>query len=194
MCGALAIAMRFLTVPCALALLLASSVALAEEPPSAPPSTVAPPATQSEWYGWQPLLADGAFVGTLILVSHTNGKIPPALDYVLPIEYLVASPIIHFAHERPGTAVGSLLLRLGVPVAGGFLGYASCSNHDDGGVAGAVGALAGVGLGMIGAMIIDDAALARHDVPIRPTEEGLTVHPSAVATRGGAMVGLGGSF
>jgi len=193
--------MRSLAAPFALGLLLASSAALADEPedprpaPASASASLTPPAptTETEWYGWQPLIADGAFIGSIFVAPRLsrNGDMPPGFGYLLLADYLLASPIIHLAHDRPWTAAGSLLLRAGLPIVGMFVVAAASTrkNEDDDIEAVVVGG----SLGILGAMIIDDVALARHEVPVRPAE-GLTVSPSAMATRGGATFGLAGTF
>ena len=37
--------------------------------------------------------------------------------------YALGAPILHLVHHRPGNALGSLLLRVALPVAGGGLGW-----------------------------------------------------------------------
>lgn len=79
--------------------------------------------------------------------------------------YLVSAPVVHVLHRRPGAAMMSGLLRLGLPLGGYMLGAAfgssSCTGRCGGSflspaeVWGAIGAAVGV----ITAPIIDAAVL-----------------------------------
>jgi hypothetical protein len=174
-----------------LLLLACPRVALADDEP-APES--APP-TRTVWYGWQPLIADGSAV--LLTAGTSSDKAAAAFGYAVLADYLLASPIIHLAHDRPATAGASFLLRLGLPVAASVVGYSLSSavtqgKGDDDVPGGVVGAVIGFVVGIGAAMAIDDAVLAREEVPV--SREGLTLHPSAIATRGGAELGVAGTF
>jgi hypothetical protein len=146
------------------------------------------------WYGWQPVLTDGA--AFFVTMGSSRGA-SAGVGYVILADYLLAPPIIHLAHERPGAAGLSLLLRTGLPLLVGALGYgigSSLQGQDDHGLfpPAVVGAVLGFVLGVGGAMTIDDTLLAWEDVP--PPRSGLTLHPSAVAARGGGTVGVAGTF
>jgi hypothetical protein len=148
---------------------------------------------QRVWYGWQPLIADGAFLTGLVVPATGQREPPPGWGYLLAADYFLASPIIHAAHDRWGVALGALGMRALLPVIGAFAGYAAAGGNNSSNDAGATGAFTGFAIGLLGAMAIDDIVLARTEVPIAP-RDGLTIRPSVATQRGGASFGLSGSF
>lgn len=156
-------------------------------PPAAPPP---PPPARREgavWYGWQTLITDGAAVLTT-----------PAVPLLGVGAYVLGAPLVHALHGRGWTALGSLGLRVGAPVTGGFVAYAvqgKCSGEFC-----AVWPLLGAGVGVVSAMALDAAVLARK--PREPADEkparaatAPRITPSAAPRReGGFDVGLSGSF
>lgn len=142
------------------------------------------------WYGWQTLLADGAGIG----VFAAGGP----LAFVGVGEYLVAAPIIHLAHDRPGAAGESFLLRLGLAGGGALVGALAGSGGDCGSSdipCSAIGGIFGLVLGGASAIIIDAAALAHETAPTEPrVERGLSVLPTVGVTRHSGTVGLAGIF
>jgi len=112
------------------------------------------------WYGWQTLLVDlaaGAAVAGGANSFYSSG-VGVGIAALGILTYVVGPPIVHAAHHEGGRALGSLGLRIGVPLAGAGLGSAA----DDGGAnfGNWSGALAGVLTGMIAASVIDAGALA----------------------------------
>jgi hypothetical protein len=90
-------------------------------PPPQPESS-SEPEVRTRWYGWQTLAADGAsallFAGAM--ASDGNSVAQDALAYAALFTYLGASPVIHGAgHRHLDKALGSLTLRVVVPVASG---------------------------------------------------------------------------
>jgi hypothetical protein len=153
---------------------------------------VVPRRKAGQWYGWQTLVCDGVSVLTVVVVVGIGG-------------YLLCAPIVHVAHGRGLIALADLGLRVGAPVAGAFagagLGYladdASGRNSTYGGAA-LVGGVLGFGVGLLGAVIVDAAVLAREDAPLDGREarqSQFTILP-VVGPRslGGLDVGLGGVF
>lgn len=129
--------------------------------------TQAAPARADDWYGYQTLAADGAATGLLFggIVTHKN--VSKTFFALSAATYLVASPVIHGANEEPGRALGAFGLRIAAPASFGFLGLLIGAASDTRGNWGVplAGAVIGFGLGVITAMAIDAAALARHDSP-----------------------------
>ncbi len=141
--------------------------------PAAYAKAPAAPDGPRHWYGWQTLLVDA---GSLVLMPFGGAGL---------VTYAVGPPFVHAAHGRGGPALASVLMRVGLPLVLGAAGLglgaaATPSNASNNGVETApfVGALAGLVLGMFGAMAIDDAVIAR--------EPG----KSASAPRSGAAPGL----
>jgi hypothetical protein len=123
-------------------------------------STQAPPPAQSQWYGWQILGIDAATV-------FAAGAAPNAVAPVAPYILLGSGPAVHLAHGHPGRALGSALLRAGLPAAGLFIGAASAncsqSNIDDDDLCGLGEAIVGGLVGVASAEIIDAGFLAWDD-------------------------------
>ena len=170
----------------------------------APPESVAPPRAidarrkpeGSRWYGWQTLATDGAAVALLAIgVAAEKG---PVIG-VSAATFALGGPIVHLAHGRGGAAAGSLGLRVGIPVAGFFVGAAMqhcnhTSEADDlcGFEGAAIGMLAGAGI----AMLLDSALLAHEDArreqPQRVAR--LFVSPAVSMSKSSGTVGLVGTF
>ena len=150
-----------MTHACALplALLLVAPAVRAAEPapvvaPLASPATPVP-----EWYGWQILSADVAVAGTWVAASATDST---PLIALRTLGYLFSAPLSHAAHDRLGTGLGSLGLRVAAPLVGGLVGIliatGPCPSHPaeevisfsacdaKGGEIGAVAAMLGVSI------------------------------------------------
>ena len=132
------------------------------------------PSAQPErrWYGWQTLASDAASFALLLGGMAASGQglydsgTPPLANAMATLGiagYVAGAPAIHFVHERPLAAAGSIGLRLLLPVLGGALGsgMAQCPPPSgDWGNCG-LGELAlGVGAGVLAAVVIDAAALS----------------------------------
>jgi hypothetical protein len=164
--------------------------------PLAPPSMAAPrdpatspPAASSEWYGWQILISDAAVFSFAGLTRN------PSVAY----GWVGGGAIVHLGHGNVGRGVASAVLRIGLPLVGGYLGAASAS--------GCTGDWCGLGevvvgglIGMASAELIDVAVLARDRVPT-PTaapaaqrSHGVDVSPVVRAGRSGFGLDLVGRF
>lgn len=153
-------------------------------------------------YGLEILLADGLALG----VAGASIKLEQPGFAVLGLTtYLMAPPIVHFIHGRPGRAAASFGLRVGSPAVGMITGIALgcavgwCSSRGDFGWVGAfIGGAVGVGTGAIAAMVVDAVVLAREpDVTVRVPRgwDGKPrIAPTVSALPGGGAVGVGGSF
>jgi len=166
---------------------LATSVRLAAaEPAFAPPgltqpAPTPPPAAERAWYGWQILAIDALSLGALYIASTDRADF---MGYVGVTGLAVSGPIIHAVHDRPGRAVGSLVLRPGLTIGGALAGYYSVGTcHDYDCLAGFV---VGGFLGGVSAEVIDSFVLA--------WEPRVPVTPVVTPTSGGATVGLAGAF
>lgn len=200
------------------ALIATVDVAHASDDDVPPPPA---PATRDRWYGWQPLLADGAAVGLIAIgVARVNADRSSTSWFLGGIAvYALAAPSIHALHGRFGAAENDLALRLVLPIAGGLAGAfiggvfgpQSCegtagSNFGGGGsgigrcppwlTSGLeVGSAIGAGI----AVLIDAVWFARERVPAverasaaRALERRWT--PTANPTRGGATLGFVAAF
>lgn len=156
-----------------------------------------PSAGDSTWYGWQTLTADGIALVVLPTLSlATEQSAPMALGLVGSV---FASPIIHTLYDNDGTAVGSLVMRVGLPLLGATLvgAYTDCPENGNTKfemdlcplpqqVVGAYG-------GMVTAALFDAAALAYTD---DKQDDGLwmNVRPSLTRESTAAKLTVQGTF
>lgn len=157
------------------------------------PLPPAPP--EAHWYGWQTLAADAGTLAIFITAGAEGGrggsdKVAETLAWMGVLSYEFAPGIVHFAHRHPGRGFASFGIRLGLPLAGVFLGAAAASGCDGflceaGGAA--VGALVGVG----GAIAIDAAVFAYDDPELAAPRSAFLV-PTLAVMPGRATLGLAG--
>ena len=137
--------------------------AFADEAPAAPDWHRDPRAVGTServavrnWYGWQILVTDSASVAVFTAGASASRTSLLVLGLA---GYLAAAPIVHLAHGRPGAAVGSLAIRVLLPILGVAAGAAI-----DGGqcreLCIPLGAVVGFGLGAVVASAIDIVLLA----------------------------------
>jgi hypothetical protein len=146
------------------------------------------------WYGWQTLTADG--ISTLLFITGASlagrrDETGESLAWASLAGYEFAPGILHFVHKNPGRGFASFGIRLGMPLAGAFLGAAAasgCSGYE----CEAGGAGAGFLLGMGGAIAIDAAVLA-YDYP-ESSRRAVRVLPVVSIAAGRAFVGLTGEL
>ncbi|MBI2390463.1 MAG: hypothetical protein HYV09_12815 [Deltaproteobacteria bacterium] len=171
-------------------------------PPSAatalPPMDLEPPPVSPKpvrtWYGWQNLAIDGAAVTLLYVAGNASGRDNDSFGYGAVATYALGGPIIHLAHGNPGTALGSLALRVGAPVGGAMLGCAADADSSELGCLG--GAVVGFLLGYGTAVAVDAAALAyeEHEAPRAWSKTRPLVTPTASWTGHAGSIGLQGLF
>jgi hypothetical protein len=115
------------------------------------------------WYGYQILILDALAV-TAVLVDEAAdwggaAAIPAGFLYV------VGPPSMHsLGHDREGAALGSLVLRLSLPIGGAVGAAVSCDGDECVANAGT-----GLVLGAALATLIDAGILGWKDVKVRPT-------------------------
>lgn len=143
-------------------------------------------ATQAHWYGWQTLIADGASLSALLAGGQEESLVALGL-----LGYEFAPGIIHFAHRNPGRGFASFGIRLGMPLAGAFIGAALASNCNDN-LCEAGGAAVGLLAGMGGAIAIDAAVFA-YDDPKHPGRR-VGLVPLVSLLPGRAWVGVAGQL
>jgi hypothetical protein len=144
------------------------------------------------WYGWQTLIADGA--STLLLLSSAAGDDEASETLVTMglVGYEFAPGIVHFAHGNTGRGFGSFGLRLGMPLAGAFVG-ASAASGCDGFLCEAGGAAIGALVGMAGAIAIDAAVFA-YDYPHPKRDAQGALRPLVLVSPRTAWLGFGGQL
>jgi hypothetical protein len=103
--------------------------------------------------------------------------------------YFLGAPIVHASKGNWGRAAGSLALRTGAPILLGGIGAGleNCSDEDF--TCGLAGALVGGALGIVAAIVLDAAVLARDTIEVQPK-----FLPTAGIHRNGAWLGLSGTF
>lgn len=172
--------------------------------PTEPPGWASPqglylspaPVPAKRWYGYQLMLADAAWVGLAVASGPKGG--------LFALSYLVAPPIIHGVHHNVAMAVASPLIRSLVPVLGAVIGARaeSCPAHDEQELdfCGLGGAIAGFGIGMLVAMVVDYSlaweTVAAAPAPSPPRSYSrVSLSSAGVAPlANGAAVVLGGRF
>jgi hypothetical protein len=129
------------------------------------------PSPRERWYGWQSLCIDGASLITLLAASAASDSKSDAsavLAYSAVAGYLLGGPTIHFIHENPGRALGSLVLRTAVPIGFGYIGAALEHCSPDADLCGLGGAVLGGALGIATAVVVDAAALGYEEMSPEP--------------------------
>ena len=177
----------------------------AREAPDAPQ---APEAPRTSWYGWQTLVADAGVIAlwsAAYAVDDAKYGSSSKQGYEVGTNLLVASgvavyflggPAIHWAHGHGRKGLGSLGLRVGLPlgglIAGALLGTVACGSSDNEIVPCpvAIGALGFMG-GAVAAPIVDAAVVARE--PVTPPT-GSQLQAAFVPSGGGGTFVLAGRF
>jgi hypothetical protein len=189
-------------IPALAALLLAAPASSAFAAPSPlPPSAPAEPADVAErerpvWYGYKLMLADAASLA-LVVGGVATDMAPLAVTGLGGV--LLGAPIVHGAEGQSGRALGSLGMRVVLPLAGGALAvWAYDRNNRDSGTCDCMGGMfayfGGVALGMGVAMMVDAAFLGWRSEPVAARRESLSLLPSFGLAPGGGSVGLAGRF
>jgi hypothetical protein len=152
-----------------------------------------PPKKPTLWYGG-PIVALDAGSTLAVIVGATQDA--PALAIAGVGTYLLGGPAVHGANGQVGRAFGSLGLRLGVPLGGAgvgaLIGAAAVGDDDPYDWGPAIGALFGFGTGVVGAMVLDSAVLARKPAPKPQT--GLQWTPTVSVGKRTTQVSVVGTF
>jgi hypothetical protein len=192
----------------ALVLSITNIASADETAESAPPARPEQPKTETRWYGYQTLAADGsalAFVALSGAVSNDGAKTGFGLAALG--SYAIAPAIIHAVNGHPWRGVGDAAIRLAAPVAAGFLGAMigaaayKPSNDPNAGLSDAFGMMGaemvgleiGVLTGIAAAVTIDAAVLAKDEVPAAAPKTA-SITPLAGPTKNGFTAGVGGTF
>jgi membrane associated rhomboid family serine protease len=171
--------MKWLTIA---VLLFAASPAFADAAPDDPvwPWTPSDPSS----YRLEVVAVDATAVAGVAIGHNSTAVIGLSIA-----TYALGAPILHLVHHRPGNALGSFLLRVALPVAGGALGWMLTSGVSGPDIpSGAGGAVIGLVAGVITASSIDIGVLSR-------AEPAPQLAPAVTPTANGGMTfGLTGSF
>ncbi len=169
-----------------------------------------PQRARTQWYGLQTLLVDGASLALAIGAVDTVGEDTSGkLLLASASGYALGAPFVHLLHGRPDVALADVALRVGAPIVLGVVGYGLgyAAGHDDPGCGGFLcetrtldgvgGAILGAAGGFLAAAAVDAAVLGRERVApaADPPDTAMRWTPRVgVSPRGGATVGVGGSF
>lgn len=174
-----------------------------DQPAALRPVDKVPAASPNEthWYG-APMVA----LDVLAIAASTASVLSPlsagGYEWAFAANAVttLGSPIFHLAHHNPGRALGSLALRLTLPIAGAVAGAAMSDGGPCFGIEGiAIGSVAGSVL----AAALDDGLLAHEERPVgvslgpasgQAPAHKVTVRPSVVPMRGGAFGSLRVTF
>jgi hypothetical protein len=151
-------------------------------PALAQPAPVAPPTTETRWYGWKILLADGAALGAAYAVHQ------PALA----LGWLGTGAMVHAAYGHYGRSVASLVLRAALPVLGATL--AASGTRDCGGDLCGFGEA--IGGGLAGAAVAEgiDLVLGIDEREVAPPRPSHSWAPVTSVGHAGATVGVAARF
>jgi hypothetical protein len=167
-----------------------------------PPMDLGPsPRVVTPAYGWHVVAADG----TSLVLAGVGGLSQSVGVAMMGLAgYVLASPIVHWAHGNVGTGFASLGLRLAVPLGATFLGALlgwGLSYSVSGGCRGDFGCLGGFAVGggigflagLSGTTMIDALVFAKERVEDAP-KTGVRWVPSFSVEKGGGRLTLGGTF
>ncbi len=154
-------------------------VVAATNPARAEPSEPTDAAPIHASYAPWVLASDGLALGLLSGAYLANeSRAEPTLATSATWTFRLGAPLVHLAHGHPVRALGSLAMRIVLPLVGGYL-QQQLEGHDG----------LGIGLGVVAATILD-AALANRDD--RPIARGFV--PTAMASGHHVGIGVAGWF
>ena len=162
----------------------------------AKPAKAAKPELVGGWYGWQVLLADAEWIGLYVLASQKSNPVLEATLLGSAIAgYTLGGPAVHAIHDEWEMAGVSLFLRVGLPLAGGYIGSkqgSDCSESRGFQLCFDLGPAIGFVTGMAAAMTIDAVALAHE--PVREKRYRPTLAPLFGLRQDGGFLGISGRF
>ena len=178
-----------------LVLVAMTSFASAQPPSAVEPTPRAQPKLIAS-YPRQTLIADGLAIGMVAAGAATGSRSGESLALLGVGTYVLGTPFVHVSKRRFGHAFISVVLRVGIPLAGMKIGHSidSDTNCDPDWLdcyAWSDGETGGFLLGIAAVIAHDAIFLADGD---DPPEAPPRVTPSLRATQGGATVGIGGYF
>ena len=123
------------------------------------------------WYGWQLLIVDGLVLGAAGLGFALAEDSSEAILGTAAVGYALGGPTVHWAHGHTMKGVGSLGLRLGIPLASGVVFGALFSGSANHAMSGFEAGFLFIGLpvGAVTAILIDAIVLGWEPAPIAST-------------------------
>ncbi|MBL9109223.1 MAG: hypothetical protein JNM74_08130 [Myxococcales bacterium] len=125
----------------------------------APARAQAEEASSTRWYGYQTIAVDATSIGLLAAAGAVHEDAMPWLAGSALGLYALGPVVVHGANGRGIAGLGSLGLRVGLPLVGAFLGLGVGAASSFKGMAEL--AAGGAFVGAVGAMVLDAAFLAR---------------------------------
>ncbi|HZU81501.1 MAG TPA: rhomboid family intramembrane serine protease, partial [Polyangiaceae bacterium] len=163
----------------------------------------APPPAKERWYGWQTLVADTGSVLVFLFGAgiQSSSNSSAVLDFGIA-GYLLAPPVIHFAHGNVGYGFASLGIRAGAPIVLGLVGAffgAAASSNSNGNINGQLGGffyglIGGMVLGYGAAVTLDAAVFSYEKLPRRGEDAWFTLRPDLSVAPGRGTAGVAGTF
>lgn len=135
------------------------------------------------WYGWETLICDGASLVTSTILVGIGG-------------YALCAPIVHLANGQAVKAAASIGLRLGAPLGMGLAatGLAYAGSDGECGLGCALAFVVGAGAGVVSAVALDAAVLARKDADKKEKTSSASIVPTGTARSDRVELGLAGTF
>jgi len=184
-----------------------AATAFAETPQSElprPGSAAVPVVEETHWYGYETLAVDGGatLLGLSALAASSgdnDGKLTEVLGATAGFGYVFGGPIVHWAHDRAGTALASFGLRTCAPLVLSLVGFGvgevACSSREGEAPCPAIAAVVGAGLGFPLAVALDAALLAREPASQETVSSStFKLVPSVGYTQGRFFASLGGTM
>lgn len=140
------------------------------------------------------VLADAVSI-TAVIIGARNELGPVGVPGLAGM--VLAAPAVHVSQEQGGRALGSLGLRLGMPIAGAALAVWMHERDQKGRqecdcMGGILAGFGGMALGLTSAMVVDALFLGWRRQPV--AERSVALLPSLAVTPNGAAMGLAGRF
>jgi hypothetical protein len=143
------------------------------------------------WYGWQTLLVDTASIGLLVAGAVSESSALETTGFGM---YVFGGPVVHGFHGRADMVLLDGGVRFGAPALLGSTGYILESSNCGSLFCGFAGLGAGIVAGMVTAITLDAAVLAREPSPVKPGSAAITGIAPMVDVRSGttglAVTGL----
>lgn len=139
---------------------------------------------ERRWYGAQTLAVDAISIGLVLGGARARATEWSTLGI---LGFVAGGPLVHAFHGHGEKALGSGLMRVGFPVAGGVIGYAAAAD-DQSWTSGLYGFVVGSLLGVGTAITLDASVLAWEPRRIERWR------PNVSLGQDRALVGATGSF
>jgi hypothetical protein len=163
-------------------------------PAAAPRAADVPkPESRVEWYAGKLVAADA--ISLITFYAGAQSESASALPALGLGGYLLAAPIIHATEGRPAVALGSFMLRLGLPIVGATVASMTYKSEQDDHcdcMGDAIAVIGGLAVGMLVAMPLDYLLLGHKRV--QQPKKRVSLLPTFTVAQQGASFGVAGRF